>query len=764
VAVCSFSNDGSKFSICYSSGEIFVWDTDHGTLVDETIIRDGPASNVSFLGRSNTILLICTKKYTCWRWETIGGLHSVVKICDAEMARSVRGAVVSQKSCFYENGIKIVFCTILDTQEGRTLSIERANTTSILPYRCFNNLDPVSIRDNFVFSIVAMSGDGKGILVGLMDHQMNDTYCILWPDIDEYPHRHETLTPGTIGSWSIDSKYVVTWTMLQGSSLEDDTTSSAFVWNVDERRQNRENDHLSLDSIKLTNPFGENIFWCQLSSDIDEKPRLIMGVVGRRARFLFWDIESEIHTHVINTGISAKDMMLLNRDAWIESRVKKKNVKGLCPMTISPHGTKFGGVLGCPTKVLVWDAHLGVELMRVAPKDLQSNWLSGGLDALICLSSRKCAIVGADRAMVLCPSASNSDKDHEENVLETQMVEFDNRHTSQMKHPKHKLCFSGDGNSLGVLCIGLQKMQVWNLLRGTSCVIDTTHSSSRSIQDFCISCNGKYLVTYKRHCIQIWDCEAKLEGDMICRIDIDCEVVAMGINNVGSEVLLCIKDGSIRWYEVLIEDFNASDLHMRGVSGASSSYDDFLLEDSIRPWSRRSRNSIERPLINEDVSDSHLPRGSTSIEIHSHPVHVKYKDHVLTEGLEASSFQVSPTFDQVIRIFGPQGIEAWDLKQKTKIHNVPINARCIPTPPIHYSPSSFIYERAHEELQSQKMTLLEGTNVTLTKQTTVVQASQEHIVVASENPSSCLTNEDASNTFDDVFRKERARGSHSVYV
>jgi len=285
-----------------------------------------------------------------------------------------------------------------------------------------------------------------------MDQGLEDSYCWLWPNYNRDPTFYKKLDNGTIGSWSNDNRLVVTWIMTNRMNSDVDDENSAFIWNVEEMCDNLENHEYSFEAKKITNPFGDKVFWSQILQDTDMKNRLVMGISGKFTKFLFWDVETKSHTHIIETKISAKDMMLCNKKAWIESCVKQKNVKGLSPIDITKDGSMFGAVLGFQSEVSVWDTRVGIEVMKVLPKDLQANKFKGGIDLMVSPSSTKFAIVGSNGVMVFCPSTPKENKQRLANCLETQMIELDNPQIGQNNLSSFKMSFSGDGESLGVLC------------------------------------------------------------------------------------------------------------------------------------------------------------------------------------------------------------------------------------------------------------------------------------------------------------------------
>lgn len=122
VSMCCFSSDSSKFAICYVSGKVIVWDTDHGKQVEETFIKHGVVHSVSFLGKEDSVMLICMEDYTCWKWN-IGSENSrLVMIFDKKDVAIIDGYIFYQRSDFNADGTKLVLSSIIDSEEGPVLA------------------------------------------------------------------------------------------------------------------------------------------------------------------------------------------------------------------------------------------------------------------------------------------------------------------------------------------------------------------------------------------------------------------------------------------------------------------------------------------------------------------------------------------------------------------------------------------------------------------------------------------------------------------
>eukprot|EP00210_Caulerpa_lentillifera_P009494 g9054.t1 len=758
TTTCSFSLDSTRFAISYVSGDVAIWDTDHGTLIKEKTIDGSQVSAVSFLGDSNTILLVCTQDYKCLKWNMDGGDDSnPTELLDTKELSKIKEEVHSQRSDFFANGTKLVLSTLANCSEGRKLSIVLVNTTSENPMSIEHAYFPLSLEENFVVSQVSMSSDADNLLVGLMDEEMENSYCMVWPDFITKPDLHRKLDIGTIGSWSHDSKYVVTWTMMGMSSLEDINRSSAFIWNIEKIKEDPGDLECTFEQ-KITSPFKEQVFWCQITEYVKRKDRLIMGLVGETTRFLFWDIESEVHTHTIETGIPTKEMIICNKEAWISYSTRQINVKGLSPMDVTQDGKYFGAVLGWPSQVLIWDARLGIQVLNVSPKDLQANHFKGGINLMASPSCRKFAIIGNEGAMVFCPSIANEFKSQKKQLLETQMVELANQGASQDKHSKFKMKFSGNGDILGVLCIGLTKMQLWNLPKGDTYILDAADFGGGNINDFCLSNNGEHLAAYTDDNILVWKYEAKTMQP-ISRIKINSEVVDMGIKDDGSKIVLCMKNGSILIYYKTrrantsnVDDENRISVRTPSMQGNTEQQHDGPSSSEIKPL-----------LGKDSVTDQTLPEDTGS----NAPILMEYHYEMRNRlgELEAATFQVSPSFERVIRVSQSQKGEAWDLEEERVIKGANIDARSIPRSSRSYSSVSSINESVFEKLQSTEIiSLFDGTSINLSKQTTVIQSSKEHIIVAANASSSGLVQKADSTHYDVEYEADKHEDSHSVYV
>eukprot|EP00210_Caulerpa_lentillifera_P009493 g9053.t1 len=741
VTKCGFSLDSTRFAVSYASGDVAIWDSDHGTLIKKKNDR-------------------CHSNYKCWKWNIDGGNDlELTEFLDAEKLSKIEGEVLSQRSDFFANGTKLVLSTLASCSEGRKLSIVLVDTTLENPMSIEPSYFPLSLKENFVVSQVSMSPDKEGLLVGLTEEGMEESYCMVWPDFITKPDLHRKLDIGTMGSWSHDNKYVVTWTMIGMSSLEDINRSSAFIWSIQKIKENPNNHEYKFE-YQLTSPFKEQVFWCQITKyeKEKEKNRLIMGIIGETTRFLFWDLDTKIHTHSIETRNSTKDMILGNDEAWTESHMNRKTVKGLSPMDMTENSAFFGAVLGWPSSVLIWDTILGVKVLKISLKDIQDNHrFKGGINLMASPSSEKFAIIGSEEAMVFCPSIPNGYKNRDKHVLEAQMVELKNKCGKSIKDSSYKMKFSGDGNTLGVLCIGSSKMQLWNLPQGTDCKIDAADLDEGNINDFCLSYNGEHLAACTDNNILVWKYEAKTMQP-IGRIKINSEVVDMGIKDDGSKIVLCMKNGSIHicWTTVAEKASNVD------TENDTTSYTPSR-EANIKQKHPRPMTDLEYPLISHGSVTSQTPPESNG---HKLTVLVQYHYEMsdLVGECEQAKFQVSPKFERVIRISHPHTIEVWNLETEEKVENVDVDEENITKSSDSYSRVSSINKKVSRRLQNRLGTHLVGTSITLTKQTTVVQSSKKHIVVAANAPSSGLRHRTNLLSYDVEYVEESHEDSHSVYI
>eukprot|EP00210_Caulerpa_lentillifera_P006591 g6296.t1 len=758
VTKCSFSSDGLRFALCYTSGRITIWDTDHGTLIKQTQIPNTKVSAVGFLDKCNNVLFICTDDEKCWKWniEEVSDTEPV-KFLDVKEVSEIPDKAFSRRSDFFENGTCLAISTIASFQQEHKLSITLIDTRLNDPKSGLTHTEPVIVEENMVLSQVALSPEGNGMLVGLVDKELEHSYCIVWPDVKLRSGLHQKLNVGTTGRWSLNGKYIVTWTIIEKSNQVADYRSSAFIWSVKESTSNTDNCGYELKH-KITNPFKAQVFWCRIIKDLGGKDRLIMGLIGKTTRFLFYNIESEAYTltHTIETRISTEYMMFCSRDAWIQSCVNHKIVKGLSPMDVTTGGELFGAVLGWPSQVLIWDARLGVKLLRVSVNDLEPNNIKGGINLMASPSTTKFAIIGSEGAIVFCPSIPNQRETEDKQLLETQIVELVNDNVIQNKDSSYKMKFSGDGDTLGVLCVGLSKMQLWNLPRGTDCIIDAAELGGGSINDFCLSHNGEHLAACTDNSILVWKYEAK-NMQPISRIRINSEVVDMGIKDDGSKIIVCMKDGSIRMcWTMIIEE--TSNVDAKSATSNMPSLEGDIIQERERPMT-----DLEESLIRHGSIPSQTPQESNGHEL-SVSVHYRYEMKDIARELEDATFQVSPKFEKVIRVSRSHTADELNLETEKITENAVVDIENIIKSSESYSRVSSINKKVSERLQEGQGTHLVGTSISLTKQTTVVQSSNKHIVVAANAPSSGLVQRADSTSYDVEYEAEKHEDSHSVYV
>jgi len=381
-------------------------------------------------------------------------------------------------------------------------------------------------------------------------------------------------------------------------------------------------------------------------------------------------------------------------------------------------------------------------------------------------SCTKLAIVGNNEVMVFCPSTPSKNKKRTKNCLETQMVQFNNPHISQDNSSRFKMSFSGDGDSLGVLCIGSSKMQVRSLPQGTSYTIKSAYNMDGGcIQDFCLSNNGKYLVIYIGRYVQIVDCEAKGVEQMIGTINIDSKVVCMGIKDDCTELILCMEDGSMCWYKLSHGDVHYNDETAQSTSNIHepTGHKPASIE-RFKSWFKRSNVDEKKPLISDIGWDDHSIGERLYIRIPPSTSSFKCERHVLARELENATFQVSANFEEVIRISELEGVEEWDLDKKTKRKDSVHDIASVKRSSYMYAHNSSLTKPVLEELLLRKDELLQDTSVDLTNRTTLIQSSQQHIVVAGNCSSRNLSHWRNQTSLDVEHEKEKHERSHSIYT
>jgi len=239
----------------------------------------------------------------------------------------------------------------------------------------------------------------------------------------------------------------------------------------------------------------------------------------------------------------------------------------------------------------------------------------------------------------------------------------------------------------------------------------------------------------------------------------------VGIKDDATRIVLCMEDGSIYLYERSHEDLRFDDEIAPSTFNVPESESHKLsLIERIKSWFKRPREDVNEPLIDNNEGDDQSNIEHMSVHIFPGTNLPTYTRRVLAEELEKASFQVSPIFEEVIRISKSQGVEAWDLETKMRLFGPFNNISFIERKAGAYSHVSSITDQVHDELMSKKGVLLDGTSIDLSRRTTVVQSSREDIIVAGNSCSHGFIQKSDCGFYDVEYDEESQEDSHSIYV
>eukprot|EP00210_Caulerpa_lentillifera_P006590 g6295.t1 len=550
ITACAFTEYGERFVTCYASGQFIIWDTNHGGAICENNEYTGSQIlAVTFLETSKADVFMMARNGTYLRWDVEQNIVSDGgTILEAwTRIKHLKKHIKLHTVDFYSNGRLVVCTSIIDSDTSCQIEVFIAKVAVFPFFQDVVNLSEAVKRGTIICG-VELSPDKKGIIVGTSDSNMQTGLCFLWPSFAESNEHCRVLYPGTLGTWSANNELAVTWTVRDGPKPEANNGSSAFVWNVKELRENIKLTHYRFKAKTLKKKtFGDKVLWCRLVSDSEGNDRLIMAIIGTTTRFLFWDVESSNHTHTIETGILARDMMLASTQSWIDSRVNKMSVKGLNPMAVTTDRSKFGAVLGSPCQVFIYDALLGVQSLKLDPYDSEGSYLGNHVDIIFSSKNGKIAAIGAHSVMMFAPPTSSRTPQCNGSTMETSMIELDNSKDRSNDSGKCKLAFSGDGKALGILTIGSCEMQVYHLETDSTTPIKTNQILGEEIMNFCLSMDGRSIVTSTKHGdMFVWKClhgERPIMGTVSANLD----PIALGISPDAKEIVVCSLEGALVW-------------------------------------------------------------------------------------------------------------------------------------------------------------------------------------------------------------------------
>eukprot|EP00210_Caulerpa_lentillifera_P006592 g6297.t1 len=659
ITACAFSEDGERFVTCYSSGQFIVWDTNHGDVICENNEQTGSQIlAVTFVERSKTDVRMVARNGVYLKWDVEQNNISRGTISDVGMSLENPDKQIELHTVdFCQNGNFVVCTSISDSYPGCQMEVFILNITLFPSFQGVPALS-VAIKPGSIVLGVEMSPDGMGIIVGTSDCNMEVGKCILWP-LFTNGNEHWELNPGTLGTWSSNSELVVTWTVPEGPKTQGNDKTSAFLWNVKELRENIKSIDFSFDPIALQSPFEEKVLWCRLVSDSEGNDRLIMAIIGTTTRFLFWDVKSRNHTHTIETGILARDMMLASTQSWIDSRVNKMSVRGLNPMAVTADRSKFGAVLGCPCQVFVYDALLGVQLLKLDSQTFELGDLGNEVEIMFSSKNGRIAAIGAHSVMMFAPATSTCSS-LQESTMETSMIELDNGEDQSSHSLYCKLVFSGDGDTLGVLKTGSYELHVHNLATGSATQIDRAKRLGESFVDFCLSMDGMYAVTCSRDMeIIVWICldeRGIVMGKIKYKEDNDkLQVMALGISPNAREIVVCSVSGGLTWFTSSTNNSPQEENYPRS---ASSSKQRESYSIPVKESSNPTADDVNEPLLGQLKT-----AGSTGETIQEYPF-VYTKSHECGEA-EVSCCRISADCATAVRLLQNGELEVWNLRNKS---------------------------------------------------------------------------------------------------
>jgi len=653
VSVCAFSEDGARFVICYESGEVIVWDADHGDMVDQT--KDVLGSRilaVSFAQHSESIVQLVTRDYKYWKRDLSNKL--IEKGNMSAYWRDIErgdGQVELHTADFLNNGKILVCSSIFDSRFAYGLELVVADT-AFFP-KC-----QLATKRTFLSS-------------------MKTGVCYLWPSFKENSASCKELPKGTLGSWSSNSDLVVTWTVPDGPKPEENDGSSAFLWNVNELRKKLPLRDVNFTPIVLKSPFGEKVLWCRLVLNMEGADRLIMTLIGTTTKFLFWDVGSKSHTHTIETGILTKDMPLASTKAWENSRVEKKTVKGLSPMAVTTDRSKFGAVLGRPSQVLIYDAMLGIQSLKLTLQLSVANKFAGGADIMFSPTNGKIAMVGQHSAMLFAPSTPSRNSQSNGGIIQTPMIELDNHQTNSAEGAEYKLLFSGDGNTLGLLSIGYSEMQVYHLVEGTTCTIKMDPQMQDGILDFCFSLDGQYLVTStSKKAMHVWKCTKK-EGELKASVRDTDGTIALGITPDAKQIIVCSPESDLCWYTSSTNNGSESGQSLNTVSRGTGSESHVSVGGDVPR--EHGEEDVHTPLLSRHHRLCHASTiCSTRGTVRKEPNSI-YKCTHRMHGSAVIGCRISANCEKAAVVRKQGQLEVWNLKDMTLARTVPFGVSNIST-------------------------------------------------------------------------------------
>lgn len=425
ITCCSFSKDGRRLASGHSSGNVTLWDVEHGKLLKCKELHDVPICSICFRDETNDILLSSDRKGICIEWNTNGSNDRVTRMnCSTLWKDNENDIVDIQSSSFFMDGGIVIFPVMIGEVLRRDFYSEASSMPSmklfvvdtiVLPdVRCKTILK-ANIQLPDIVTRMEISPDGKGLLVGFTDCEMEEGYVVLWPNFATNPESQVRLQKGTLGSWEPNSRWIVTWTVPEVPFPQNNDGCCAFLWDVEaleNRSSLKSGDSNGLQPVKpitLKNPHGRNVLWCRFVLDQDGKSRMVMGELRKTLKLLFWDIETRRLTHIIPTGlffcarllrihvfegITNNDTILGNRACWKMCWAERHSIKGLEPLAITQDRKWLGAVSGHDNQAVILDTSQGVEIMNLALPPKLSKIMGADVDLLFSPFTNKVAMIG----------------------------------------------------------------------------------------------------------------------------------------------------------------------------------------------------------------------------------------------------------------------------------------------------------------------------------------------------------------------------------
>ncbi|CAD7703777.1 unnamed protein product, partial [Ostreobium quekettii] len=591
VSCSSFSRDGSRLVTGHSNGSIRVWDANHGRLViSMEVAHKHKVMACFFRSMSNTIVISIDTRCTIQVWNTQSSelpLRREISFSfqqidslgiastedeDADWKSSSANAIFSAKRDFLavqKDTASDYFVRVQDDVRAHFLDIYQtfnwanSNEGEVEPFKRLAIPWQREIWGELKFAGGAFSENGGGLLVGLRA-SIEDTpgFVVLWPNWGLATANKSFELRGTIGSWSPDGQYVVTWDpFAMGQAAE-----IFHVWDVEAMQdiKSAESIVVRLGSVSLIDPAvqqmrlrakdpidlrdeaGKRVLWCRfVDGMVGTGHNVASCVLGRTISVVFWDLKEQSPVVSLETGVARAWGNRLNR--WADNLAE-----GYESIAVSGDRQWLVLYISVVNKGFVWNTAEAVQHLCFSLPDGFVEYR--GID--IADGGRKVSMCGRDNVLlwntdVVCNGPRNSG---------CIQAAYNLPSDEAIPEPIIACSFSNDGSKLGALDESRKDLYIIDFRGGRTSPLHAAWGPSikRTLfVVFAFSFDGQSVVgCMEDNAVVMWDLyevgDLENAGQRLATLSnqaIGCSFVSTGRARGPPVVAVCEKDGSLVWID-----------------------------------------------------------------------------------------------------------------------------------------------------------------------------------------------------------------------